>query len=227
MIKKKIKLNLGCGKATKDKFINLDFYKHPNTKIDIITNLNKKMPFNDFSVDYIYSSHLLEHLTWIKGEKLIHDCFRILKKNGKIRILIPDFRKIFKSYINKDIKFFKVFMDNLNNNDFKYYYDVYRNPKKIKKERKNNLPPEWHLSKNKKNREKLALRVRKYNHLIEVVDWMVHQYGEHQSLYDCENLSDIFHRAGFKSFKKVKYNYDIDAKQYARKIISICFEAKK
>lgn len=227
MIKKKIKLNLGCGKAIKKKFINLDFYKHPNTKVDIVTNLNKKMPFNDFSIDYIYSSHLLEHLTWIKGEKLIKDCFRVLKKGGKIRLLIPDFKKIFKSYINKDHRFFRVFMNNLNNNDLKYYSAVYKNPKKVRKERKGDLPPKWHLSKNKKDRENVALRLRKYNYLIEVVDWMVHQYGEHQSLYDEQSLKAIFKKVGFKTFKKVKYNYNIDAKQYARKIISICFEAKK
>lgn len=226
-MKKKIKLNLGCGKSIKKKFINLDFYKHPNTKVDIIANLNKKMPFNDSSIDYIYSSHLLEHLTWIKGEKLIKDCFRVLKKGGKIRILIPDFKKIFKCYINKDVRFFKVFMNNLNYNDLKYYSEVYQNPNKIKKERKGNLPPKWHLSRKKKDRENVALRSRKYNYLIEVVDWMVHQYGEHQSLYDSESLKAIFINAGFKNFKKVKYNYNIDIKQYARKIISICFEAKK
>ena len=56
---------------------------------------------------------------------------------------------------------------------------------------------------------------------------MVHQYGEHQSLYDEQSLKAIFKKVGFKTFKKVKYNYNIDAKQYARKIISICFEAKK
>ena len=172
----------------------------------------KKKPLNEY---------LLEQ------EKTLRECFRVLKKGGKIRILIPDFKKIFKCYINKDVRFFKVFMNNLNYNDLKYYSEVYQNPNKIKKERKGNLPPKWHLSRNKKDRENVALRSRKYNYLIEVVDWMVHQYGEHQSLYDLESLKAIFVNAGFKNFKKVKYNYNIDIKQYARKIISICFEAKK
>ena len=81
-MKKKIKLNLGCGKDIKKNFINIDFYKHPNTKVDLITDLGKKMPFKDSSVDYIYSSHLLEHLTWIEGNKLINDCYRVLNKKG-------------------------------------------------------------------------------------------------------------------------------------------------
>ncbi len=226
-MKKKIKLNLGCGKDIKKNFINIDFYKHPNTKIDLVTNLGKKMPFKDCSVDYIYSSHLLEHLTWNEGERLINDCFRILKKGGKIRLLLPDFNKIFKCYINNDIKFFEPFIDNLNNNDFKYYSAVYNNPRKIKRDRKHNLPPKWHLSFKKKDRSNVALRIRKYSNLIEVVDWMVHQYGEHKSLYDKSSLKKIFQEAGFKSFKKVKYNYNIDANQYARKIISVCFEVIK
>ena len=226
-MKKKIKLNLGCGKDIKKNFINIDFYKHPNTKVDLITDLGKKMPFKDSSVDYIYSSHLLEHLTWIEGNKLINDCYRVLKKGGKIRILIPDFRKIFKCYIKNDFKFFKPFINNLNNNDFKYYSAVYKNPKKIKKDRKNNLPPKWHLSNKKKDKINVALRVRKYVNLIDVVDWMVHQYGEHKCLYDKISLKTVFLKIGFRSFKKVKYNYSIDANQNARKIISICFEVTK
>ena len=67
-----------------------------------------------------------------------------------------------------------------------------------------NLPPKWHLSFKKKDRSNVALRIRKYSNLIEVVDWMVHQYGEHKSLYDKSSLKKIFQEAGFKSFKKVK-----------------------
>ena len=226
-MKKKIKLNLGCGKDLKKNFINIDFYKHPNTKVDIIANLGKKIPFKDNSVEYIYSAHLLEHLNWIEGNKLIGECYRVLKKDGKIRILLPDFKKIFKCYIKNDTKFFKPFIDSLNNNDFLYYSAVYKNPKKIKKLRKNNMPPKWHFSYKKKDRINLALRARKYNNLIDVVDWMVHQYGEHKSLYDQVSLKSIFLKAGFRTFKRVQYDYNIDANQYARKIISICFEITK
>jgi len=76
-------LNLGCGELAKKGWINLDIDKAPN--VDVVWDLNKRpYPFEDNSIDEIYSSCVLEHLKNLGI--FAEECFRILKPGGKIRI---------------------------------------------------------------------------------------------------------------------------------------------
>jgi len=89
------------------------FFKIINKKLKIfnvdwdekiyIHDLNKTFPWQNDSVDVIYSSHTLEHLTREKGRIFINECFRVLKKNGVIRIIVPDLRYIIQQYLDKQI----------------------------------------------------------------------------------------------------------------------------
>jgi SAM-dependent methyltransferase len=58
-------------------------------------DVTKKLKFRTSSVDFIYSSHLLEHLWRDDAIFFLKECFRILKKDGVIRICVPDWN-IFK-----------------------------------------------------------------------------------------------------------------------------------
>ena len=49
-------------------------------------------------MDYIYTSHLLEHLYKPKSKHLLEEAFRVLKPNGMIRVCIPDLEHAFKLY---------------------------------------------------------------------------------------------------------------------------------
>jgi len=48
------------------------------------------LPFGDNAVDYVYSSHLLEHLHRDDAVRLLRDVHRILKPGGVARICVPD-----------------------------------------------------------------------------------------------------------------------------------------
>jgi SAM-dependent methyltransferase len=48
------------------------------------------LPFETTSVDFVYSSHLIEHLFLEDAKKLAKNAFEILKKGGIIRIAAPD-----------------------------------------------------------------------------------------------------------------------------------------
>lgn len=50
----------------------------------------KKLPLYDHSVDYVFSSHLLEHLFREEGLRLLKDIHRVLKPGGWVRICVPD-----------------------------------------------------------------------------------------------------------------------------------------
>ncbi|OIQ87100.1 methyltransferase domain protein [mine drainage metagenome] len=53
-------------------------------------DLSHSVPLKDQTVDFIYSSHFLEHLFKADADRLLTDCYRALKPGGIIRISIPD-----------------------------------------------------------------------------------------------------------------------------------------
>lgn len=67
----------------------------------MIHDVRKKLPFNDDSIDFIYSSHLIEHLRKDECEKMLGECFRILKKGGLIRLTTPDLELTARNYIKE------------------------------------------------------------------------------------------------------------------------------
>ena len=93
---KTVKINIGCGKAKLQSWINLDIEKGA----DIILDLKKGLPFKDNSIQYIYSEHVLEHFSFNEGQIFLKDCFRILTDGGIIRIATPDLDHIIKKYLS-------------------------------------------------------------------------------------------------------------------------------
>jgi predicted SAM-dependent methyltransferase len=53
-------------------------------------DLSQKLPFPDQSVDYLYCSHFLEHLSRPDALRLLKESHRVLKSSGTLRICVPD-----------------------------------------------------------------------------------------------------------------------------------------
>ncbi len=53
-------------------------------------DLRDGVPFEDNSLDIIFTSHFLEHLTEADGLNFLKDCHRALKPGGLMRVLVPD-----------------------------------------------------------------------------------------------------------------------------------------
>lgn len=81
-----VKLNLGCGTDIKQNFINIDKYKLSG--VDIVHDIEEKLPFKDNFVSEIYCKDVLEHIDY---PKVLKECHRILKYGGKIIIEVPHF----------------------------------------------------------------------------------------------------------------------------------------
>jgi predicted SAM-dependent methyltransferase len=56
------------------------------------------LPFRDQAVDFIFSSHFLEHLDKRRGRKLLAECRRVLKESGVLRIGVPDLEYAWELY---------------------------------------------------------------------------------------------------------------------------------
>jgi predicted SAM-dependent methyltransferase len=53
-------------------------------------DLKYGIPFANGTVDFLYASHLLEHLHKDEAERLMREGFRVLKKGGVFRVCVPD-----------------------------------------------------------------------------------------------------------------------------------------
>ena len=121
-----LKLNLGCGPVQPEGWINVDyslgarlsgipFYNFTNKRLKLfdidaeglprvwddkmyIHNLNKRFPWENCSVDVIYCSHTLEHFSKHEGLEFLRECHRVLKKDGIIRIVVPDLKSFVEEY---------------------------------------------------------------------------------------------------------------------------------
>ncbi len=96
-------VNIACGNVyiKNSNWINLDIVSE--NKYVKKANLLKKLPFSDNCVDAIYCSHFLEHIPLSKVPNFLEECFRILKKGGVLRLVLPDFEALSAEYL-KQIK---------------------------------------------------------------------------------------------------------------------------
>lgn len=85
-----MKLNLGCGFAHKEGFINVDNWD--GCKPDIICDLeNEAWPFDGDSVDYVLFDHSLEHMG-ASTKQFFHvmkELYRVCKNGAKVEINVP------------------------------------------------------------------------------------------------------------------------------------------
>lgn len=100
-----IKLHLGCGTNYFKGWINIDNNSDHNIKkLDINWDLRNTLPLKNNSVDFVYNEHFLEHLTVLEGQRAIAEFMRVLKKNGILRMAMPDLETPMKRYFDPNWK---------------------------------------------------------------------------------------------------------------------------
>ena len=72
------------------------FYKRNSIKY---ADARKHIPEPDYSVDVLYSCHMLEHLDINEAQSFLAETRRVLKHGGYIRLSVPDLRHIFDEYL--------------------------------------------------------------------------------------------------------------------------------
>jgi len=104
------KLNVGCGNYKFEDFINLDLSSEFSP--DILSNIEKGLPFKDNSFNEIFASHVIEHLS--DTIFTMNEIYRVCKNGARVIIEVP--------YQSSDMAFGdpthkKIF----NKESFKYY----------------------------------------------------------------------------------------------------------
>jgi predicted SAM-dependent methyltransferase len=84
------KLQLGAGGNDVAGWLNTDI--EPNDK-EVYLDATTRYPFADESFHYIFSEHMIEHVSWEAAVNMLRECHRVLAKGGKIRIVTPNLAK--------------------------------------------------------------------------------------------------------------------------------------
>jgi SAM-dependent methyltransferase len=83
-----VKLDLGCGTKKQPGFVGVDVRHFEG--VDQVADLgNDPWPWASDSVDEVYSSHMVEHLTWSQRVRFFNELYRVLKKGAKAQIIVP------------------------------------------------------------------------------------------------------------------------------------------
>lgn len=84
-----MKLNLGCGHDIREGYVNVDFRAtHPTVQV---VDLSKfPWPFENQSADEILMLDFLEHFPYAQTQRILLECYRILKPEGELVVQVPD-----------------------------------------------------------------------------------------------------------------------------------------
>ncbi|HBB32485.1 MAG TPA: methyltransferase [Cyanobacteria bacterium UBA8803] len=90
-------LNVGCGAAFHPSWTNIDLVSSsPNVQS---YDIRKGLPYPDSYFDACYHSHVLEHQTQSEAEKFLAECWRVLKPQGILRVVVPDLEGLVRHYL--------------------------------------------------------------------------------------------------------------------------------
>jgi predicted SAM-dependent methyltransferase len=103
--KKKVwtKLNLCSGPIKIDDYCSVDISSSSDIKLDLEKKL---LPFLDNSMEVVICISAINYFSRVRGEEIIADVYRVLKKGGVTRFATQDLADIATKYINRDKKFF-------------------------------------------------------------------------------------------------------------------------
>ena len=91
-------LNLGCGERFHSSWKNINFI---STGKDVMAHdLKQGIPFADNSFDVVYHSHVLEHFPKVEALTFIRECYRVLRPQGILRVVVPDLEQIVRMYLH-------------------------------------------------------------------------------------------------------------------------------
>ena len=96
-----LKLHLGSGATRLPGWVNID--AHP---AELSLDLRWGLPFEPQSADYVFMSHVFEHLYYPEeSSSVLRDIHRVLSTGGRLRLIVPDIELCIQAYSKNDAAF--------------------------------------------------------------------------------------------------------------------------
>ena len=117
--KRNVYLQFGCGLSAPKNWLNYDsspslllqrlpLFGVMNFFLPVVYPKNvfygdviKGLPVENNSVDLVYSSHVLEHMSYLEMKRALREIYRILKPGGIFRLVVPDLTFFITNYCNE------------------------------------------------------------------------------------------------------------------------------
>jgi predicted SAM-dependent methyltransferase len=81
------KLHIGCGDNELRGWLNTELCPRGS---QIFLDATRRFPFPDNTFNYVYSEHMIEHISLRDAESMLAECFRVLAPGGVVRMVTPD-----------------------------------------------------------------------------------------------------------------------------------------
>jgi predicted SAM-dependent methyltransferase len=92
------KLQLGTGNNLYSGWLNTDIADYKRESEVVYLDARKPFPLPDASFDFVFSEHMIEHLTYIEGVHCLTECHRVLRPEGRIRVATPSLDRLMQLY---------------------------------------------------------------------------------------------------------------------------------
>jgi predicted SAM-dependent methyltransferase len=90
------KLQIGAQSNSVDGWLNVDI--EPKSGEVVYMDAIKLFPFEANTFDFIFTEHMIEHISFNEGDFMLRECFRVMKKGGKIRVVTPNLKFLIELY---------------------------------------------------------------------------------------------------------------------------------
>jgi len=90
------KLQIGCQSHPFDGWLNVDI--EPKAAGIAYMDATKAFPLPENTFAYVYSEHMIEHISLDDGLYMLKECYRIMKPGGVIRLVTPNLRFLMEFY---------------------------------------------------------------------------------------------------------------------------------
>ncbi len=116
----KPKVHIGCGPINIEGWINIDARNdsHVHINTDVIDLKN----FTDNSLGEIYLCHVLEHFSFEEVASVLEVFYKKLKIGGTLRLSVPDFKLIAKSYLSEKVSLKSLKYALMGGQDYEYNF---------------------------------------------------------------------------------------------------------
>lgn len=92
------KLQLGAAEHLRAGWLNTDLHDYGRGEDLVYLDARKHFPLPDASFDFLFSEHMIEHLTYAEGQRCLGECLRVLRPGGRIRIATPSLERLARLY---------------------------------------------------------------------------------------------------------------------------------
>ena len=212
-----MRVELGSGYSVRRGWISCDQYLPTRVSADGTTTIQwsapNPLPFNDDEIDFIYTSHFLEHIHWEDAIYVLTECRRVLKNSGTLRVCLPDSYPVICSYLQKDSSLLSVADDDQRFDLHTGYRPiVYRKDESPLTKVSPTYDVQHRFGKQFADSAEVYSRRVTLPAIFSHIDAVAHLLlaDGHKQLYDYAKLSKQLTYVGFNSVSQVKFDGTID-----------------